>query len=450
VNRFAAPVLLAALLCLGSAASPLVAQQTAGDTASETIDRIAAVVGGSAILRSQVDEELLTRRQEGVTLPKDSAGILALRRQILDTLIAVELLYQQAQTDTTVKVTDQEVNDGAEQQYRRVRSQFNSVDQFNTELKADGFQSGDDWREWLKDQQRRNLYITRYRKSLEDDGSIKPINPTEKEMRAFYDANLDHFSGQAAVSLRQIVISPKADSAAHAKTLALADSIIGELRKKGADEFALAARRFSMDEGSKYVGGDVGWFQHGKMVPQFETAAFSLPEGQISNPVESSYGIHIIQVIRKAPTEVHARHILLIPEVDSADAAKAHALADSIHAALVRGASFDSLQKLYTDPVEERDLPEYPIDSLQPNYKAALVGVDSGKVTPVFTLPAPDNSFRTKYAILEVTGTAAAGVRPYESESVKALIRRVLADQLGQAAYINDLRAKTYVDIRVP
>lgn len=76
---------------------------------------------------------------------------------------------------------------------------------------------------------------------------------------------------------------------------ALAMTIVEKLR--AGEDFAKLAAEFSMDTGSKDNGGDLGWFGKGRMVAPFEEVAFSLPVGQISDPVQSEYGWHIIQVI---------------------------------------------------------------------------------------------------------------------------------------------------------
>ncbi len=248
------------------------------------------------------------------------------------------MLVQQAQRDTAIKVTDQEIADGVEQQVRKVRGNFTSEVDYKNELKRAGFGTPEEYRRWLTDQQRRAAFQNRLIEKLRQDGKLKPVSPTEQEIRAYFNEQKGALGNRpATLSFRQIVIAPRPAPEAKARTRAQADSIVLELRR-GAD-FATAAKRFSQDPGSKDQGGSLNWFRRGVMVPEFERVAFSLRPGVVSDPVESPFGYHIIQVERVQPGEVQARHILLIPIIDSIHVDSARALADSVRKLVLRGAA---------------------------------------------------------------------------------------------------------------
>ncbi len=429
------------LLLAGGVVQPLAAQE-----ADEPIDRVIAVVGNTAITRSQVEEEMFSRQSAATPLPTDAAALNLIRRQLIDTLIAEELLYQEALTDTTIKVTDQEVLDAADAVIRKTRQNFPSEMAFRAELQQAGFQTPEDYRRWMNEKQRRELTVVRHRENLQQSERIKPLPPSEKETRAYFDTHLAERTADtpATISLRQIILAPKPSEAAGQRAHAVADSIVTALRA-GAD-FAVAARRFSTDPVSAAQGGDLGWFRRGVMVPEFERIAFGLKPGVVSDAFETPFGWHILQVQRVQATEVQARHILIMPEIDSTSAAVARLRIDSVAAAIAAGARFDSLQRVYHDAAEERQIDQYPVDSLLPAYAAATAGLDSGQVSRPFLLAVPGQDLRAKWAIVRVMSRLPAGRLSYEQ--LKPQIRKFLGVQMGKDAYIRELRRKTYVDIR--
>ena len=407
------------------------------------VDRVVAVVGNRPVLASQVDEEVFSRQSQGAKLPTDPAGLAGVRQQIVSSIIDEELLIQQAQRDTSIKVTDEEIASGVEEQVRKVRSNFTSEVDYQAELKKAGFQTPEEYRRWLTDQQRRAALQNRLIEKLKNDGKLKPVAPTEKEMRDYFDEQKASLGSRpATISFRQIVISPKPSPAAKLKAKAQADSIVLELRR-GAD-FAMAARRFSQDPGSKEQGGSLNWFRHGVMVPEFERVAFSLKPGVVSDPVESPFGYHIIQVERVQPGEVQARHILIVPQIDSAHVDSARVLADSVEKALLAGAPFDSLQRLYHDRSAERDAESVPLTKLPEAYSKVIAQADSGTTLPVFTMPG--NGGRDQFVVLQVTNRRPEGEIKFED--VRDRIREQMGQQLAIRRYLDRLRKATYVEIR--
>ena len=261
-------------------------------------------------------------------------------------------------------------------------------------------------------------------------------------MRAYFDEQKGNLGNRpATISFRQIVIAPRPSPAAKARTRAQADSIVLELRR-GAD-FATAAKRFSQDPGSKDQGGSLNWFRRGVMVPEFERVAFALKPGVVSDPVESPFGYHIIQVERVQPGEVQARHILLIPQIDSVHVDSARALADSVRGMLQRGASFDSLQRIYTIRPPSGTRTTYRWTSCRRPTPRPIGQADSGTVVPVFTVPG--GGAREQFVVLQVTGRRPQGDIRYED--VRDHIRDQFGQQLAIRRYLDELRKATYVEI---
>jgi peptidyl-prolyl cis-trans isomerase SurA len=413
--------------------------------AQQPVDRIVAIVGTRPILASQVEEEYVQAQAQGQPIPPDSAGRVAMRRDILDHLVELELLVQQAQRDTTIKITEQEVLDQVEQTYQNVRKQFPTEAEFRDQIKQARFGSVEEWRRWLGDEQRRQLYAQRLIEAQKQKGKLKPIPPTEAQMREFWEQNKGQQARRpATVGFRQIMIRPEPDSASKRRAYQLAESLVVALRH-GAD-FAAAAKRFSGDSASAAQGGELGWFRRGVMVKQFEDWAFHLKPGEISEPVETPFGFHIIEIERTQPAEVLGRHILIMPDISAEQIAKARTLADSVHDALAQGgASFDVLAKAHGDPQEPKLAEDVPFDKLPPEYQQTMAGDTTLGLKHVFTLGA--DMARPKFVVLDVTSRHPEGELGFED--VKMNIRQTLGDQLAIKHFIDQLKRQTYIDIRL-
>ena len=409
------------------------------------VDRIVAVVGDRPILASEVEERLLVAQQGGQTMPTDSAARQALRRQLLTQMVNEELEVQQALHDTTIKVTDQEVEDQVQAQVKGVHTQIPDPNEFLRQLHIVGFKTEEEWRRKLAEDQRRQILVSRLLENLRQNDKLRPIPPTDAQMHAFWDEHKGEVGKRPAnVSYRQIVILPQPDSAARAAARHLADSLLALLR--GGADFATLARRYSGDSTTGPLGGELGWFRRGQMVKPFEDAAFRLRPGDLSPVVETKFGFHIIQVERIQPAEVLARHILIIPVISAAQIELARKQADSVHDAWVAGASFDSLAARYADPDEQKLVENIPLaqSPLPPEYLSVLTQDTTLGIKPVIVVGA--NTSRPRFAIIEVTGRQAAGDVTFDD--VKDQIKSRVAQDLAEAHYIDGLRSATYVDIR--
>lgn len=426
------------------AATGVSAQQ---DTTFTEVDRIAAVVGETAIPMSRVLEEVNTRRQQGWQVPNDSAGFQQFLRSVLNDVIDQELLYQAAQRDTMVVVSEQDVQSAVDRAMSQVRSSYASQLDFERDLRTVGFGTIDEYRQYLGSQQRRDLTIQQFMQRLRERGELTPLAPTEAELRDYFERTRDQQPRRPAqVSFRQIVVRPQGDSAAIARAYALADSLAGALRD-GAD-FATVARRFSQDPGTAEQGGELGWMRRGVLVPEFERVAFDprMRPGVVSPPVKTVYGFHLIQVERREPAEVQVRHILIVPEITDADLARAEAQADTVAQALRSGASFDSLSTLYHDQAgqEQTLVEDYPRSELPQTYRDALATANPGDVIGPILLQEPGRP--ALYTVVVLDDMKPEG--EYTFEEVRDQLREQLASQNAMERYLRSLRRATYTDVR--
>ncbi|HKR08685.1 MAG TPA: peptidylprolyl isomerase [Gemmatimonadaceae bacterium] len=436
---FAAAVLvpagLAAQIPATTAARPV--------PAALPIDRVAAIVGDQTLLWSDVLTAINQRRAQGMQLPPDSAGQAALARQTLSELIDEEILVQKAK-ELKLEVVESDITAAADRQIKQVRSQFQSDEEYRNELRKAGLGSPDEYRKSLIDQYRRQQLQQKAFAELKK--KAKPVNVSEEEITAAFErSRADLQKRPATVTFRQIVVSPHASPAAKAKAKARADSLLAEIRKGG--DFEQIAKRESMDPGTKQLGGDLGWNRRGSgLVPEFEAVMFALRPGEVSPVIETAFGYHIIRVDRVQSAEVKARHILIAPEIDSADVARARTEADTVAAQWRRGVPYDSLLAKHHDPTEEKGvLQPFPRDSLPVSYSGALAGAKAGDITQPFELANPRGA--PKFAVLQVVTMTDAG--EYKVGEIRDQIREQLSDERSIRALLDELRKQTYVAIKL-
>ena len=409
--------------------------------APQFIDKVVAIVGNTPILASQIEEQMLMAQSQGAKVPEDSAGRTAMRRQILDNVIDEELLVQQANRDTSIRLTEQEIQDQVEKTVQNVRKQFTNQVDFETQLRGAGFASEEEWRRWLADNQRRTIQQQRLIESLRTKGKLRSIPPTDEQMRVFWQENAQKPKHTPLIAFKQIVIAAQPDPADAARALALAESLKVALRANA--NFAEIAKAYSADSASRTQGGELGWFRRGVMVKHFEDVAFHLKPGEISEVVPTPFGYHIIQVERIQPAEIQARHILIQPRISPAQLEATRRLADSVWKAIAAGASFDALAHRYSDPEEPITREAVPVADLPPDYRAALAKDTVPGLVPPF--PADANTARPRFIIVDVTKWEPEGEMTFED--VKERVRVQLGQTLAVKAYIGTLRRTTYVTI---
>ena len=255
---------------------------------SQSAEQKVAVVNGTVINQPEFDNEMnrvLERLQRTGRFPNDLERS-QIKKQVLENLIARELLYQESQTKG-IKVDQKEI----EAQVTALKGRFPSEVEFKNALSTMNLTEAD-----LRFQFERDLAI---RKLLDDQIGDK-VAVSEKESKAYYDNNLESFKKPEQVRASHILIKvdPGAEEAKKAEARTKIESVQAKL-KKGEDFGALAKEYSEGPTGPK--GGDLGFFGRGQMVKPFEEAAFSMKPGQVSGMVETRFGYHLIMVAERTP-----------------------------------------------------------------------------------------------------------------------------------------------------
>jgi parvulin-like peptidyl-prolyl isomerase len=327
-------IIFSAVLTAALIAMPRVQAATSGDAApatspdtstnSKPADVMAALFGdpvivkgkGFEIKQSQLDgvmDSIKARAAAaGQTVPTDE-----LTKTVLDGLIGNQILFQMA--------TDADKAEGkkdADRIFAQAIKQLGSQQAIEEQLKAAG-KTFDDWRTEMTQQTTAQAVMIR----------VLNAAPADAEVTKYYDDNPKASEMPEQVHVRHILLmtmdatthTPLPDDQVKAKKKQI-DDILKQARA-GAD-FAALAKQYSEDPGSKDDGGELPPFARAiddpshPMVPEFEAAAFSLTNSQISDVVTSQFGYHIIQLLDKTP----ARKLALTDKLSSGDAT----LADEI------------------------------------------------------------------------------------------------------------------------
>ena len=425
--------------------APAIAQQ---QPAQIPLDRVVGVVGNTPITWYDLQEKVNAERQRGMTLPADSAALLQLMRDYLNEMIDEEVLVQKAK-DLKIEVADADVTNSVERQVKQVRDQFPNESDFRNQLRAAGFGSPEEYRRYLTEQIRRGELQRQVITKLRTDGKMIATGVTEKDVQEAFERRRGSLPKRPpSVTFRQVVINPQASAQAKERARVRAESLHAEIRR-GAD-FATVAKRESMDESSRDIGGDLGWARRGPagFVPEFERWAFGLPVGQLSPVVETAFGYHLIRVDQKRPGEVKSRHILIRPVIDSGDVARARKLADSVATVWRSGVPFDTLARRFHDYANKEEtslLQPLPIDSLPETYQRALRGQKAGAIV-TFDIPSRLPNV-PKFVVAQLATFEEGG--DVRLEDYRERIREQLAQESAIRRLIDQFRRETYVATRL-
>lgn len=440
-----AALLLGLMALLGwTLAAPVAAQLPVSAIPGEAPnlqDRVAAVVGDSIILLSQVQEEMLLLAESGqVEIPGDVRGQRQVMAEVLETLVNLQLILQAAARDSTMIPDEALIQERVDQQLEVIRSQFATAQAFQEALAGDGMTLSS-YRTVIRDRISRELIQQLYLERRLREGA--PVVIDEDELRAVFDQQRGQLQERPElIGIEQVLIQPAPPEASFDSAKVRIDSLLARVR--AGEDFAALAREASEDPGSASNGGDLGWFRRGTMVREFEQAAFTLFDGQVSEPIRTEFGYHIIKVDRSRPGEVKARHILIRAQGGN-DMERAFEVAAEAAEQLRNGADADSLSREIgvSDLPWELEVSRDQLAQLPTGYADALTNAREGEVLDPFQISLGPQSM---VAVVRVVDVREAG--EFTFEDVRDQIRARLQQQRRLEQLWDELRDLTWVDVR--
>jgi peptidyl-prolyl cis-trans isomerase SurA len=420
------------LACLLIASAPAASQASI-----QELDAIIAVVNDDVVVRSELDTEIdliLPQMQKAGTPPPPRPQ---LEKQVLDRLILKRLQAQRAR-DLGIQVEEATLNEALTNIAQRNGL---SLEELQATLEAGGIRFAD-----FREDTRSQIITSR----LQNQEVVNKIQITDQEIDRFLERESSRLIEREQVRLQHILIAlpenatPAQVQAAEAK----ATRLVARLR--GGEDFAKVAASES-DGRNALQGGDLGWFEMGAVPSLVSELAFTMAEGEISEPLSSPSGYHVIKLNEiKAATpadviQTNARHILIrTNELVSDDDAKRRL--EQLRMRIVGGEDFAALARSNSDDTG-----------------SALKGGDLGWVNPGDTVP----DFEEAMNALPPNGVSEPFQSPFgwhivqvierrnqdkEGEFMRLKAREALQRRKAEEAteeWLRQLRDEAYVEIRL-
>ena len=346
---------------------------------SQTIDKIVAVVGDEIVLKSDIETQYLQYLSQGYTDKN------AVKCQITEDILYQKLLVHQAKIDS-IDVGEDEVNKELERRLSTFISELGS----KVALEEYFGKSINDIKSELYDIIYNQILSQRMQSNI-----TSTINITPKEVKSFYqelekNENLPIIPTKFQIS--QIVkipeINPNEKSRIRKKLISFRDRI------NNGEDFKVLATLYSDDTESAKNGGELGFVNRGDLVPEFESAAFSLKGNEISEVIETKFGYHIIQLIDKRGESINVRHILMKPKISSVSLLEAKNQLEKVESLINDGVlNFEDASKDHSDDVSKNNgglliNPQtgsslFTIDQLSPSIRYVVEKMNEGDMSSI-------------------------------------------------------------------
>jgi len=304
----------------------------------QTVDGVAAIVGGDVILKSDIDEQYDVFNRQNFGKPVSYC-------EVFEELLFQKLLIHHAAIDS-ISIGEEEVEANMDRRIQQLIMQMGDQKKLEDFYEKSVVEIKEDMRTLIKEQ----LTAQRMQMTV-----VEGIEVTPSEVREYYE-NLPADSIpliSAEVELSQIVKFPELSDEAEQEVIAKLKEL--KERIENGTSFSSMAILYSEDPGSNKKGGEYQGIQRGVFVKEFEAVAFNLRKGEISDPFKTEFGYHIVQLLEKRGEELDLRHILIKPKLTQENLQEAKNFLDSVSVAIANGEmTFEEASRRFSDDEQTR------------------------------------------------------------------------------------------------
>lgn len=409
------------------------------------IDKTIAVVGNEMISLSELEQEILYMRMQGMYSDKN------MRCEQLERMLENKLFLMQARVDS-LSVNQEMVASTLSQRIDAMRTQLGGDDNVEKTYGKPLYKLRQEWKQQMED-----MSLTQQMQQ-QISSQVPELTPHDvKEYLAETDP-ADLPMVPIKYQLSQICIYPDREAA----NLAVKEKLLGiRERIMNGEKFSTLARIYSEDPGSARKGGELGLASKSIFWPAFSDAAMSLKPGVISQIVETPDGFHIIEVLEKKGDMFNARHILIKPSYTDEDRQKAFKTLDSLKTEIQNNAvTFQMAARFYSQDAQTKTnggqmadpytgSSYFEIDQLKPEDYAAIKDLKEGEISePVQSTDNEGRNGNTVYKIIKVDKIIPAHTASFDNDYSELLEdARSKKQEAAIDQFINGKIKTTYIII---
>lgn len=409
------------------------------------IDKTIAVVGNEMISLSELEQEILYMRMQGMYSDKN------MRCEQLERMLENKLFLMQARVDS-LSVNQEMVASTLSQRIDAMRTQLGGDENVEKTYGKPLYKLRQEWKQQMED-----MSLTQQMQQ-QISSQVPELTPHDvKEYLAETDP-ADLPMVPIKYQLSQICIYPDREAA----NLAVKEKLLGiRERIMNGEKFSTLARIYSEDPGSARKGGELGLASKSIFWPTFSDAAMSLKPGVISQIVETPDGFHIIEVLEKKGDMFNARHILIKPSYTDEDRQKAFKTLDSLKTEIQNNAvTFQMAARFYSQDAQTKTnggqmadpytgSSYFEIDQLKPEDYAAIKDLKEGEISePVQSTDNEGRNGNTVYKIIKVDKIIPAHTASFDKDYSELLEEaRSKKQEAAIDQFINRKIKTTYIII---